>query len=285
MEAAPAVPRSLLVATDLSSRCDRALDRAVLLARQWQARLVVVTVLERELGGLPRGEAAELRDRARRLLQADLGDQGVPFEVHVARGNVAAALLPLAAQCELVVTGTARAHGLGRLVRGSTVDALARRSPVPVLVVRQRGRHPYPQLIVGSDWSPASERALRVACGWWPATPATLFHAYGAALPARTGVDLAQARDTGGEQATRAARRFLGSALPEDRTPRRLAQWLEAGDPGLLLEQHGNQRPEDLVVLGTEGRSGLVGRLLGSVAERILDMVPSDVLLVRPPSE
>lgn len=283
MEAAPAAPRSLLVASDLSSRCDRALDRAVLLARQWQARLVVVTVLEREPGGRSREETAELRDRARRLLLADLGDQGVPFELHVERGGIVGALLKHAPACDLVVTGTARAHGLGRLVLGSTVDALARRSPVPVLVVRQRGRHPYPQLIVGSDWSAASERALRHACAWWPATPTTLFHGHGAAVAARTGVDLAVARDAAGEQAERDARRFVAQVLPPERSPRRLAQWLEAGDPGLVLQQHGRQRPEDLVVLGTEGRSGLVGLLLGSVAERILDMVDNDVLLVRPP--
>jgi Universal stress protein UspA and related nucleotide-binding proteins len=33
-------PRAVLLATDLSARCDRALDRALLLARQCQARLV-----------------------------------------------------------------------------------------------------------------------------------------------------------------------------------------------------------------------------------------------------
>ena len=49
-------PASLLLATDLSARCDRALARAVALARQWQARLVVLCVLpgpvQQELLGL-----------------------------------------------------------------------------------------------------------------------------------------------------------------------------------------------------------------------------------------
>jgi len=39
-------PRKLLLATDLSARCDRALDRAVSLAGGWQAGLVALHVLE-----------------------------------------------------------------------------------------------------------------------------------------------------------------------------------------------------------------------------------------------
>ena len=42
----PTPPKTILCATDLSSRCDRALDRAALLARHWQARLVVVHALQ-----------------------------------------------------------------------------------------------------------------------------------------------------------------------------------------------------------------------------------------------
>lgn len=286
-------PRSLLVATDLSSRCDRAIDRAALLAREWGARLVVVTVLEKaQLGQLQAqgplaltGEEAELlQEQAHRRLQAELRDSGVPHELHVAHGPVGAALLKVAAEqrCDLIVTGTARAHGLGRLVLGSTVDLLARRSPVPVLVVRQRGRRSYPRLVVASDWSAPSRQALEVAAAGWPEAPITLFHAFGAAYPARAGVDLAQARDAGGEQATRAAAAFIaGCTLPEP-VRLRLRLWLESGDPGLLLQQHGWRHPNDLVVLGTAGRSGLAAMLLGSVAERLLDMIENDVLLVRP---
>lgn len=277
-------PRSLLVATDLSSRCDRAVDRAALLARQWNARLVVLTVLEQG-GALAQEEAAALREQARRRLLTDLGDADLLVDVHVGQGPVAEQVLALAAEqrCDLIVTGTARAHGLGRLVLGSTVDALVRRAPVPLLVVRQRGQRHYPGVLVASDWSEPSRLALQCALALWPDTPATLFHAYGAAYPARVGIDLAHAREAGGEQATRAAAAFVAAAVPAGGVPRRLGQWLEAGDPGLLLQSHGYRHPDDLVALGTEGRSGLAGLLLGSVAARILDMVDNDVLLVRPP--
>ncbi|WP_374577666.1 universal stress protein [Phenylobacterium sp. J367] len=41
-------PKTVLLATDLSSRCDRAQDRSLQLARRWNARLVLVTVVEPE---------------------------------------------------------------------------------------------------------------------------------------------------------------------------------------------------------------------------------------------
>ncbi|MEE1611364.1 universal stress protein [Microvirga sp. CF3016] len=47
------LPKTILLATDLSARCDRATDRAVALAEEWQAMLVVLHVLENlDTGGL-----------------------------------------------------------------------------------------------------------------------------------------------------------------------------------------------------------------------------------------
>ena len=40
-------PKKILLATDLSARSDRALDRAVQLARQWNSILIVVHALEK----------------------------------------------------------------------------------------------------------------------------------------------------------------------------------------------------------------------------------------------
>src|SRR3546814_10836206 len=47
----PARPRRILMATDLSARCDRALDRAVQLSTQWQVPLQVVHAAPREAVG------------------------------------------------------------------------------------------------------------------------------------------------------------------------------------------------------------------------------------------
>jgi len=42
----PPSPHKILLATDLSARCDRALDRAGILADRWDAELVALHVIE-----------------------------------------------------------------------------------------------------------------------------------------------------------------------------------------------------------------------------------------------
>ncbi|MCR5881267.1 universal stress protein [Phenylobacterium sp. J367] len=87
----------MLLATDLSSRCDRALDRSLQLARRWNARLVVLTVVEPEpprrepVFELPswrrppdRPSAVEAR------LRRDLHEHGTVVDVKVVEGDPAA---------------------------------------------------------------------------------------------------------------------------------------------------------------------------------------------------
>lgn len=288
-------PTRLLLATDLSPRSDRALDRALLLARAWQARLLALTVLEPHAGGVsPRARAqAQLADEAAQRqavhrLRADLGlDQGgadLPLAVHVAQGDVVEQVLQRA-EAEgsgLIVTGVARHEALSRIVLGSSVDALARRVPVPLLVVRERARRPYAEILVASDFSEASRHALRTAVALFPEARFTLFHAFGNAYPALAGMDAAQSRRAGHDQAEREAEAFVqASGLPQAARDR-LRVLLAHGDAGLLLHAHGAQHPGDLVVLGTQRRTGLAGLLLGSVAQRMLELAQNDVLIVPP---
>ena len=89
-------PQTILCATDLSSRCDRALDRAAVLAREWQAQLVVVHALEtasdflqsRRLHDLPSWRRPEGRaEVVARLLRSDMVDAGADPLVVVEPGQ------------------------------------------------------------------------------------------------------------------------------------------------------------------------------------------------------
>ena len=290
----PAAPRHILLATDLSSRSDRALDRAVWVARQWQARLIALTVVESEsidaaTSVLARatgqiGGAHLRKARAERRLRADvLGESDLPLMPMVEQGPVTDTVLTVATAegCSLIVTGVARNEALSRVVLGSTVDALVRRSAIPLLVVRNRARAPYRHVIVATDFSEASRHTLqRAAIDLFPDTDITLFHAFGNPYPAIGGVDQTKLRADGLAQAEREAEAFIQACdLPED-TRARLRTWLEHGDPGLLLNTHGQEHPDDLVVLGTKQRGGVLGLLLGSVAQRLLELAENDVLVV-----
>lgn len=294
MSDAHARPRSILLASDLDARSDRALDRAVQLARAWDARLVVANVVDENAveahDMLVRDPPAWYRgsdpvDEARKLLQAEAGIRGVEIDLHVLEGGrVADRLLDLAREedCGLIVTGVARYETLGRLVLGSTVDQLARRSPVPVLVVRRRVHGPYQRMVVTSDWSESSKSAFRTATGMFPEAAIGVLHGYDVPMAglADTGRDalLAAARDA----ALAEGQAFIAACEPPGGASA-VGMVVERCDPALLLRLYASQYPVDLAVVSSHGRSAVFDVLLGHVAQRLVEESPVDTLVVRDP--
>jgi nucleotide-binding universal stress UspA family protein len=153
---------------------------------------------------------------------------------------------------------------------------------VPLLVVRSRPRAPYARVVVATDFSEPSRHALEVAVSFFPDADLTLFHAFGNAFPTPPGVDLLEARSTAREQAEGEAAAFLKHCALPTPVRERVRLMMACGDAGLLLHEHGTKHPADLLVLGTQQHRGLMGLLIGSVAERILELAENDVLIVPP---
>jgi nucleotide-binding universal stress UspA family protein len=84
----------------------------------------------------------------------------------------------------------------------------------------------------------------------------------------------------------------MGVTLPfasvqdlEAETQRNMASALErvtaAGHPAETIVRVAHERGADLIVMGTHGRTGLPHVLLGSVAEKVVQLAPCPVLTVR----
>ena len=287
-------PRSILLATDLGARSDRALDRAVQLAKDWQSPLVVATVIEAGAGRIDlmalrdppdwyRGEDPE-QVAERQLLEA-MSAQGVDARFRVERGPPGDRLLEVAEAegCELVVAGVARHESLGRAVLGSTVDRLARRSPVPVLVVRVRVQGPYRRMLVASDWSASAEHAMRTAMAMFPQSAITVLHGYEVPMAGLMDTTREQMLAAVRDQALADGREFIARCQPPGGVGS-VSLVVERGDPSLLMRMYASQYPVDLAVVATHGRSALLDVMLGSVAQRLLEDLPLDTLVVRKPS-
>ena len=284
-------PRSILLATDLGARSDRALDRAVQLAKGWQSPLVVATVIEAGAGRIDlmalrdppdwyRGEDPE-QVAERQLLEA-MSAQGVDAEFRVERGPPGDRLLEVAEAegCDLVVAGVARHESLGRAVLGSTVDRLARRSPVPVLVVRGRVQGPYRRMLVASDWSASAEHAMRTAMAMFPQSAITVLHGYEVPMAGLMDTTREQMLAAVRDQALADGREFIARCQPPGGVGS-VSLVVERGDPSLLMRMYASQYPVDLAVVATHGRSALLDVMLGSVAQRLLEDLPLDTLVVR----
>ena len=54
------------------------------------------------------------------------------------------------------------------------------------------------------------------------------------------------------------------------------------GDPCQMIIDYVDKNDIDLIVMGTIGRSGLSGLLIGNTAERVIDRVNCSVLAIKP---
>lgn len=276
----------ILLATDLSARSDRALDRALMLARQQQNRLVALHVMEPPHATALTTPAwrrltPDHKALAERRLADDLADAGVPTEAVVINGHPLDVILDTVQHfgCSLIVTGVARETTLGRLLLGTTVERLARNASQPVLVVKARARKPYQDVVIATDFSEGSRQALTAALAVAGDARITLFHAYTVPNQNEDVPADAMVRSFYND-ALQKAQAFL-AATPELNGRPQPDIVLEAGQPENLLSEFVFNRRCDLVVTGTHGLTGILRTAIGSVAEKLLEALPCDVLIVR----
>lgn len=278
-------PRQLLLATDLGARCDRALDRAVQLSREWHAPLTVVHAFE-QIEPIADEPSWRQPQDAALAIQAELEDEldatGLPgITVRVVKGKPSEVVLSVAEeeQTELILTGVKRDGAFEKALLGDTVTELARQSKVPVLVVKKRLRKPYGKIVVATDLSELSRAALARAVDLFGPENLVVFHASFAHFASRMDDRVAYESELRSD-AIQNCRDFI-CEVAGDEAAASIEVVVEYGEPDLLLEKYVQDKKVDLVVAATRGRSGLLGVLLGSVANRILDSVACDVLIVR----
>jgi nucleotide-binding universal stress UspA family protein len=122
-------------------------------------------------------------------------------------------------------------------------------------------------------------QALQLAAHWFEGARLTLFHAYippGSALTSGPA-----ANESWRAAATQQCTSHLTEAALPAPVEAALHRVLEQGTPETLLSDYVAIADVDLVVLGSQGRSGLARALLGSTAENLLHTLDCDTLVVR----
>ena len=292
----PGAPRTVLLATDLSARGDRALERAVAVAESQGAHLMIVHVFEElDESTLSYGRRAApawqrppdvvaiAKQRIRQGLRTDLGDSVERATLLIEEGDPAEVIEHIVAseRVDLVITGIARERLFASrpVILGKTLEQLLRRLPVPILVVRNRARSAYQHIVVTTDFSDPSGRALQVALRFFPTQTLHLLHASEA--PYSTLVsDGGRHAESYREVRAVELEAFLASIFIPDEDRKRIVPLIEPGSPQQLVREYGQMHCADLVVLGTHGRGAVVETILGSTAKSILSSLPCDALVV-----
>jgi len=284
-------PRKILLATDLSARSDRAQDRAVSLMKSYNSDLLVLHVLEptridrtaHRVRFLPYFHPdKKLIEKAKWQLLDGMGDAGNRVKLWIEKGDPHREILRVAEDehCDLIISGVARNEMLGRLTLGKTVDRLVQDSEIPVLIVSERVRAPYRNIVVTSDFSDVSRQALATAAAYFPTQELRVFYAH--STPGSWAVDdLESYKEVMRQTAYQEYRAFLDAVdWPDEKRPQ-ISVLIEWGDPARLLQDLVQGTAVDLVVMGSRVRNVLRNFFSGSVAKRIVLALQCDVLVVR----
>lgn len=266
---------SILVATDLSARCDRAFDRARSLARESGARLNILHVAE----GDETAASEEKEAAAHKQIGEDL--EGDPAEIIVSYGPVPKTIARIAEETgsDLLVSGVARWNGINDFILGTAVDHIVRHASMPVLVVKKKPHCPYKRLLIATDFSDCSRAALITASHMFPDAVLHLVHAFH--VPFEGWLDSQEARGEWRDMAQQEMDEFLAHPNLDDGLRERMQPLLAYGSVQMEIFKAIKKLEPDLLVLGTHGRGGVVRATIGSQASDMLSSMPVDTLMVR----
>ena len=284
MKSTPVPPEAVVVGYDASTGSDLALDWAVAEARRTARPLHLVHASGRHhpRGFEPSADLDPLTATAVEQVTAKAPELAVTAQTR--EGSAAAVLVEVSATAGTVVVG-ARGHGaFASVLVGSVSEQVATHAQCPVVVLRpettERGSEAG-RIVVGLD---ASERSV-----------AALSYAYTQASSREVGLTVVHSwwQEPGGfladdswdgdwtavsDQETAMVGELLAGwheEYPEVEVRRHLVR----GHPvGTLVEE---SRGAEMLVIGSRGRGGFTGLVLGSVSRRLLHAASCPVAVVR----
>lgn len=258
----------LLVAFDGSRASHYALAWAAEIARLSSGRITLVAVtpprqpLHRLRGEVDPVTAASAAERE----VAKLRQSGLVAGIVHARGEPADEILRAArmSKADLILMGASRMPGRRRSL-GSISSYVAHRAPVSVLLAKRAPRAK--RLLYATDGSTASRHAVAPLLAFlraWDAEGDVLH------VVAATTSDAAFPLNARYED-------VAGFLRPDDRV-RCLAA---SGPVAESIAQVAADRHADLVLLGARGQASGIHLALGSVSQRVADVAPASILVVR----
>ncbi len=192
---------------------------------------------------------------------------------------------------DLIVMGAWGKARLAKYVLGGIAGKTIRHAHCPVMCVPSDEARDFRRILVGTDFSPCSEQALKLGAFMAKAAGAKLVVAHVTpsawSLPPGLNVGSVGQEAHWLELLQREAREQLDEFVDkhhaygiEEVMDRKE---LLIGSPAQSLLHYAETEPVDLMVLGTHGRSAVARLMLGSVAETVVHHAKIPVLTVRSP--
>ncbi|HTN03778.1 universal stress protein [Planctellipticum variicoloris] len=290
----------LLVSDDFSPTTVAAIDQACELASYNKADLTLCAVLEISEQALHLIEIDHLNvkktveDNAAEALQrlvAIVKERGLNARTVIRIGRSWEELTREAIEGahDCVVVGTRERGKASRMLFGSTAQKLIRFCPCPVWIVKPAEVREIREVLVASDLSEAAQSAVQTAVRVAGALNAKLFLVHSLEFPFETylrtaGVseeEVVKYRATLHKEANEKLQAQIAATDARTLTQGVQIHVLE-GTPDDAIPDFVDKHEVDVVVIGTQGRSGISGVLLGNTAERLLPHLHASLVAVKP---
>lgn len=277
----------ILVATDFSTRSDRALRRATMIAGQLGAALSLVHVVDSDqpqylIDAQRTAARSLLEETARTLCRID----DVPAQTNVVVGDVFSGILEVAkdAGAGFIVLGPHRRQLRDAFI-GTTAERTIAHSRCPVLMAAGVPSAPYDRALIALGLDEVSKSTLRRAgaLGILDGAEIVAMHAFDA--PAEGMMKRAMSEPDAIDHYLATERRRASEAFDAfleevglDDVHRALLP--VRGTAARTILESARDEEAALIVVGTSQRTGIQRFMLGSVAEDVLADADRDVLVI-----
>ncbi|GEM_PF-320395 len=267
----------ICIATDGSDVAANAATVGLSLARTLDASVHALSIVEQGRDNAARHSTREADANA---VVTEATEAGCDADSIVREGRPATEILAAADEidADLLVLGTQGRTGLKQVLLGSVALEVIREARQPVLSVSPAATwdtdRSIDDILLATDGWTGSEAATEHAISLADACDATL-HALYAVDVSPDPPEHQDAFEEHGEQTTRAvATRAEERGVNTTRT-------VASGPAAEVVLDHADDKPIDLLVMGTESKTNLERLVIGSVSQRVVPNAPVPVMTAR----
>ena len=282
--------KRIMVGIDVFAKSDNVLKRAFMLAKENKAELFIVQAIQTPWLSVPDYFSSKkiivdtkgIKKKIEKKIKALNSDRKVPCFVLLKEGDADDVILyeSKLLKVDMIVIGAHTKAKKRKNFLGSTAQKVAHRSHLPVLVVKNRVKDPYKNILAPTDFQIQSKQSILFTKNIFPASKIDIVHIsetiYMDGPYYVVGRDLRQYNDV----AKACAKKDLKELMKEVSVNKGKVIDGETDSKEVLL-QYIKKNSYDLVVVGSRGTAGF-NILLGSMASFILRETPTDVLVYVP---
>ena len=294
--------KRILCTTDLSNFSNHAVDYGISVAQEFGARLYLCHIVDLPAVSIhgvayeyPLEQQKSMMDHAAEKLETLMGNRSIDWKPLITTGPTAETIAGLVAEknADLLISATHGRSGLKRFLIGSVTERLMKTVVCPLLIVNPPSQNAdtaaepvlqFKNILVGCDFSPDSDRALKYGLGLAQEFESDLHLVHVIKSDAYSDITLPSSSV---EDILENLKTPLSQKL-NDLIPEEVHNWCDittaclTGEPYQELITYALNHNTDLIVLGIRGRGLVETLLIGSTTDRVARQAPCPVLSVCP---